>query len=93
MRIFSFIPALVAFITAVAGAPCPGPPVVAGCGFEGGCEVANLATKRNFFEHPVRTVHGLTNVELLRRGLPLKHPIMKQLRTNRADRDRLVQTP
>jgi len=75
MRIFSFIPTLVALITAVAGSALTRED---NCGAEAGCEVARLASKRNFFEHPTRAAHGLTNAALLRRGLPLKNPIMRR---------------
>ncbi|KAF9646479.1 hypothetical protein BDM02DRAFT_3188819 [Thelephora ganbajun] len=75
MRVFSFIPALAVLVTAVAGAALP---VDDNCGLEKGCEVAKLAIKHDFFEHPTRTIHGLTNAALLRRGLPLKNPILRR---------------
>ncbi|KAF9651403.1 hypothetical protein BDM02DRAFT_867254 [Thelephora ganbajun] len=75
MRIFSFIPALAALVAVVAGVALPDDD---NCGCEVGCEIAKLATKRDFFEHPVRTIRGLTNAALLRRGLPLKNPILRR---------------
>ena len=76
MRIFSFITALAALSTAVVGATLPRED---NCGFEIGCELARLASKRDFSgEHATSTVRGLTNAALLRRGLPLKNPIMRR---------------
>ena len=75
MLIFFLIPALATLATAVTGATLP---VEGNCGFEIGCEVAQLATKRDVSGYPSRTVRGLTNAELLRRGLPLKNPIMRR---------------
>jgi len=76
MRVFSLIPALAVIVTAVAGSALPRE---ANCGTEAGCEAARFASsKRDFFEHPTRAVHGLTNAALLRRGLPLKSPIMRR---------------
>jgi len=71
MRFLSFIPALVALVTAVAAAPT-----------DGSCKDSEIicssqVTKRNFV-HPARDVHGVTNAELLRRGLPLKGPILRR---------------
>lgn len=76
MRFFSFIPALAAIVTVVAGAALP--VREDNCGFEMGCEAAQLVTKRDFSQHPSRTVRGLTNAALLRRGLPLKNPVMRR---------------
>ena len=78
MRIFSLIPALAVLVAAVAGSPFPADSADGNCGYEIGCEVAQSAAKRDFFEHPTRTVHGLTNAALLRRGLPLKNPVMRR---------------
>ena len=77
MRIFSFIPALAILVTAVAGVSLPRQDD--NCGSEIGCELAQSVTKRDISgEHAARTVPGLTNAELARRGLPLKDPIMKR---------------
>jgi len=79
MRIFSLIPALAVLVAAVAGTPIPADPAGDNCGYEVGCETAQqLSGKRSFFEHPTRTIRGLTNAALLRRGLPLKYPIMRR---------------
>ena len=75
MRIFSFIPALAALATAVVGVALPGQ---GDCSFETACEPAS---KRGFSgEHAARNDPGLTNAALLRRGLPIKKPIMKSRR-------------
>jgi hypothetical protein len=78
MRIFSFVPALAVLVAAVTGAALPVEPAQDNCGYEVGCELAQLAAKRDFLEYPTRTVRGLTNAALLRRGLPLKNPIMRR---------------
>ena len=72
MRILSFIPALAVLVTAVAGAALP-----AGdkCGSEIECITAQSAAKRDLSELDIR---GLTNAERLRRGLPLKSPILRR---------------
>lgn len=76
MRIFALIPALAALATAVAGAALPR---ADDCGFEMGCDLGQSVTRRDFSgEHAARTVPGLTNAELLRRGLPLKGPVMRR---------------
>jgi len=72
MRFFAIIPALAALITAVAAAPADG------CNAEMCGASGTPPTRRDFFEHPSRDVHALTNAELLRRGLPLKEPIMRR---------------
>lgn len=63
MRAFSFIPVLAVLVTAVAGVPTTG-------------QVP--PTKRNSIEYPARDVYGLTNAELLRRGLPLNGPVIRR---------------
>lgn len=75
MRLLSFIPALVALVTAVAAAPSN----------SGNCQDSEIkcgpdpaTSKRDFLEHPTRALHGLSNAELLRRGLPLKDPILRR---------------
>jgi len=76
MRIFALVPVLAALATAVAGAALPR---ADDCGYEMGCDVAQSISQRDFFgERVARTVPGLTNAELLRRGLPLKDPIMRR---------------
>jgi len=76
MRIFSLIPALAALVTAVAGVSLPR---ADDCGAELPCNLVPSVSKRDFLTRPVaRTVPGLTNAELLRRGLPLKNPIMRR---------------
>lgn len=74
MRIFSFVPAFAALITAVAGLALP---VDVSCG-EMGCDAVQAAHKRHFLEHPARAARSLTNAELLRRGLPLKSPVLRR---------------
>ena len=37
-----------------------------------------MPSKRDFLEHPSRDVQGLTNAELLRRGLPVKNPVLRR---------------
>ena len=77
MRIFSLIPVLAALVTAVAGVSLPRQDD--NCGSEIGCELAQSVTKRGFSdERAARTVPGLTNAELARRGLPLKDPILRR---------------
>jgi len=78
MRIFSFIPAFAVLATALTGAALPVEPGQDNCGYEVGCALAQPAAKRGFFEYPTRTVRGLTNAALLRRGLPLNKPIMRR---------------
>jgi len=70
MRLFSFIPALAALVTLVAGASVPG-----SCDSEMGCEPQD-DSKREFLA--ARDDHALTNAQLLRRGLPLKEPILRR---------------
>ena len=68
MRIFSLVPVLAALATAVAGVPLPG----AAGNFQ-------VLAKRGFSDQRVsRSVGGLTNAELLRRGLPPKGPVMRR---------------
>lgn len=78
MRIFSFIPPLAVFVTAVTGAALPVEPIQDDCGYKVGCELAQLAVKRDLFEYPTRTIRGLTDAALLRRGLSLNNPIMRR---------------
>ena len=75
MRLLSFIPALAALVAAVVAAPAN----------NGGCHDSEIqcgpdpqTSKRDFLEHPARAVHALTNAELIRRGLPLKNPVMRR---------------
>ena len=76
MRIFSLIPAVAALVTTVAGVALPRQ---GDCGFEIGCDLAQSTSKRDFSgKHAARNDLGLTNAELLRRGLPLKNPIMRR---------------
>ena len=74
MKIFSFVPAFAALITAVAGLALPAD---VSCG-EMGCDAVQAAHKRHFLEHPARAPRGMTNAELLRRGLPLKYPVLRR---------------
>ena len=77
MRIFSLIPVLALLVTAVAGVSLPRQDD--DCGSEIGCELAQSVSKRAVsLEHPARTVPGLTNAELARRGLPPKDPILRR---------------
>jgi len=74
MRLFSLIPALAALVTVVAGVSLPRDVCHDSeikCGL-------NHDTKRDFTAHPSRDFHALTNAELLRRGLPLKEPVMRR---------------
>jgi len=82
MRIFSFIPAFAVLATALTGAALPVEPGQDNCGYEVGCELAQSAAKRDFFEYPTHTARGLTNAALLRRGLPLNKPIMRRGASN-----------
>ena len=82
MRIFSFIPALIVLATALTSAALPVEPGQDNCGYEVGCELAQLAAKRDFSGYPTRTARGLTNAALLRRGLPLNKPIMRRGASN-----------
>lgn len=76
MRIFLFIQTVVAL---VAVAACTSLPVRQDCGpSEIRCRPDQLMGKRSFLELPARTVRGLTNAELLRRGLPLNYPILRR---------------
>jgi hypothetical protein len=74
MRFFALVPVLAALTTAVAGLSLARDD---GCGnSEMGCVAP---TKRDFPEQPVaRSVGQMTNAELLRRGLPLKAPVMRR---------------
>lgn len=84
MRILSFIPALAALVTAVAGASVHGELTkrgFSGChNTEMGCADyrSHHDHKRDVVEYPTRDVHALTNAELLRRGLPLNNPVMRR---------------
>lgn len=75
MRILSFIPALVALVTAVMAAPSNKD---ACHDTEMKCGHDSHSSKRDFLEHPARAVHALTNAELLRRGLPLNNPVLRR---------------
>ena len=77
MRIISFIPALAVLVTAVAGVALP---AMTNCGadIDAECGLANLANKRNFVGHSARSGHGLTNAQLLRRGLPINPPVLRR---------------
>ena len=76
MRIFSLIPVLAALATAVAGASLPR---TDNCASEAGCGVVQARAKRDFSRQRFsRTIRGLTNAQLLRRGLPLKDPIIRR---------------
>ena len=76
MRTFALIPVLAALVTAVAGVALPR---ADDCGFEMGCDLGQSVSRRDFSgERVARTIPGLTNAELLRRGLPLKDPIMRR---------------
>jgi hypothetical protein len=70
MKIFALLPALAALVTSVAG--------IAIRDDTCNSEICAGPSKRDFIEHPSRTIHGLTNAELLRRGLPLNNPIMRR---------------
>ena len=71
MRFFALIPALAALVTSVASVS-----IRDGTGLS---EIdAGSSSKRNLIELPTRATDGLTNAELLRRGLPLKNPIMRR---------------
>ena len=72
MRILSFIPTLAALVAAVMGAALPADDK---CGSEIECKIAQLAAKRDLSELDVRS---LTNAERLRRGLPLKSPMLRR---------------
>ena len=73
MRISSFIPTLAVLVTAVVGAALP---TDDSCGSELGC--ARLAHKRHFVDHSGRNIRGLTNAQLIRRGLPLNPPVLRR---------------
>jgi hypothetical protein len=73
MRFFTIIPVLAALITAVAAVPTN-----TVCASEIGCDTPTPPSKRDFFEHPSRDEHAVTNANLLRRGLPLKEPILRR---------------
>ena len=76
MRIFALIPVLSALATAVAGASLPR---ADNCVFKIDCPLDQAPAKRDFSHHRFsRTAHGLTNAELLRRGLPLNDPIIRR---------------
>jgi hypothetical protein len=72
MRIFSFLPALAALVTAVVAGTVP----TDDCSIsEFGCPI-DAVSKRS--SHPSRSGYGLTNAELLRRGLPLRGPVLRR---------------
>ena len=73
MRIFSLLSALAALVTAVAAGTLPARDCVDSeivCGAQ--------VTRREIIGHPARDVHGLSNAELLRRGLHLKAPVLRR---------------
>jgi hypothetical protein len=79
MRIFSLIPVWAALATAVAGAALPR---AGNCASEVGCNVIQALAKRDFSRQRFsRTVRGLTNAQLLHRGLPLKDPFIRRSRS------------
>jgi len=88
MRIFAFIPVLAALVTAVAGASaCKNTEMGCSNGNNNNNGNGNNGNKpdpdphgpkRDFAELPSRDGHGLSNAELLRRGLPLKGPVMRR---------------
>jgi hypothetical protein len=71
MKSHSLILVLAVLVIAVVGASLP---TDYDCVSEIGCELAN---KRDS-ESPTRTVRRSTNAELLRRGLPLKYPVLRR---------------
>lgn len=73
MRTFSFIYVLAALVVAVT---CASLPLDRSCVL--GCGLAQLENKRSILERPTLTVRDLTNAELLRRGLPLKYPVLRR---------------
>ena len=76
MRIFTLIPVLAALATAVAGASLPRRD---NCASEMGCDIVQARAKRDFSHQRFsRSVRGPTNAQLLRRGLPLKDPIIRR---------------
>ena len=74
MKFFAILPAIAALVTAVAGASVSRSDCHQS---EFGCSVP-VPPKREFLDHPARDGHALTNAELLRRGLPLKNPVMRR---------------
>ena len=75
MRIFSLVSVLAALTTAVAALAVSRD---VGCEFEMKCNRQSPA-KRDFSSQPVaRSDDGLSNAELLRRGLPPKGPVMRR---------------
>ena len=76
MRILSLIPVLAAITTAVTGGVLPR---MDDCASEMGCATVQLAVKRDVYsQHFTRTVHEVTNSELLRRELPPKDLIIQR---------------
>lgn len=75
MRIFSLITTLATLATFVAGLSLPRQD---DCGFEAGCGLSQLSKREFTVDHAARSPQGLTNAELIRRGLPLKNPIMRR---------------
>ena len=76
MRLSSLISSLAILATAVAGVSLPRQDD--NCGSEIGCELAQSVKRDLSHELPARTVPGLTNAELARRGLPFKDPIVRR---------------
>lgn len=82
MRIFSLIPVLAALVTAVVGCdfemgcdPAPASKRDSDCASgEMGCGVPQPPSRRGFSG----SARGLTNAALIRKGLPLKDPIIRR---------------
>ena len=75
MRFFALVPVLAALTTAVAGLSLARDDTCSQS--EIGCNPPHA--KRDFPDQPVaRSVDGLSNAELLRRGLPLRAPVMRR---------------
>ena len=72
-RFFSFIPALAALATVVAGVSLRGDETYTGSDIE--CGTPSSPDKRDLIQHPSRALGGWTNVGLLRRGLPINNPL------------------
>ena len=73
MKFFAILPALAVLATAVFGASVP----ASDCsGSELGCET-HVPSKREFLDHPTRDGRALINARLLRRGIPLRDPVLR----------------
>ena len=73
--VFSFVPALAALATVVAGTSLPRDDACASSEIQ--CGPSTSSDKRDFTQHPSRALTGLTNAELLRRGLPINNPLRR----------------